>query len=433
MIRCTWLAVVFVFTNMTAHALEPSTEGAATRPATAKPTTDTTTEAGSPAVEKIEAEISSTRAGARNGPIHSVLINKEFPLTGIKWGGQALVDFPLNDEPEAADITLRSARLAFWKAFSPRWSFKLTALYNSGSFNLSDNYLLYSGWKTAIAQVGVFDPPFSMESLSSSVGLTFMERSLAVYALSENKNGGFAVLKRTSNNIFSGGVFFLSPEQDKKRQSGQALVMRYAYSPLNFLGSAGGHVGGSFSYRINADASETEFKSRPEVGTTDENFVDTGHIPGLEKVFRFGLEAVNVNGRFSWQAEVLSARVERRGYEDVVFNGAYAYASWFLTEDRRNYDAGRGLFSPLLPRNPLFRGGKGAFELAARASFVDLTDEDIIGGEESNISLGINWYLNSQLRVMSNVVKVLSVDRPGSVYDGETPLIFALRLQWIVE
>jgi len=34
--------------------------------------------------------------------------------------------------------------------------------------------------------------------------------------------------------------------------------------------------------------------------------------------------------------------------------------------------------------------------------------------------------------VMANVVKVLDVTRPGSEYDGQDPLIFALRAQWLM-
>ena len=80
----------------------------------------------------------------------------------------------------------------------------------------------------------------------------------------------------------------------------------------------------------------------------------------------------------------------------------------------------------------MFKGGRGAFELAFRASYVDLTDRDVIGGEESNLSLGFNWYLNNKLRLMSNVVKVLDINRPGHEYDDQNPLFFVLRAQWII-
>ena len=77
-------------------------------------------------------------------------------------------------------------------------------------------------------------------------------------------------------------------------------------------------------------------------------------------------------------------------------------------------------------------GGWGAFELAFRASYADLTDKDIIGGRESNLSFGVNWYLTEKIRLMANMIKVLDVDRPGSEYDGLDPMIYAMRVQWLI-
>jgi phosphate-selective porin OprO/OprP len=78
----------------------------------------------------------------------------------------------------------------------------------------------------------------------------------------------------------------------------------------------------------------------------------------------------------------------------------------------------------------LGRHGWGAFEIAVRASAVDLNDQDIVGGRERNLSLGLNWYMNERLRTQFNLVKVLDVKRPGNEFDGQDPLIAAVRLQF---
>lgn len=147
---------------------------------------------------------------------------------------------------------------------------------------------------------------------------------------------------------------------------------------------------------------------------------------------RVGLEGTHIIGRFSWQSEVLASRVHRNNAETLQFWGAYVQLSQFLTKDSRNYDQGSGTFINVIPNSPLGRDGWGAFEVAFRASYVDLTDKDIVGGRESNVSFGFNWYLNEKLRLMTNLIKVLDVDRPGSEFDGENPLIFALRAQWLI-
>jgi phosphate-selective porin OprO/OprP len=259
-----------------------------------------------------------------------------------------------------------------------------------------------------------------------------MERSLAVDALSEGNSAGFGFLKRTPSSILNAAFFFYSPKHENVAQTGQALVFRYVHSPIEFSRLGKLHLGGSFSYRINAKPDETEFLTRPEVATADDYYVDTGAIDFADKVMRGGLEANKQAGRFSWQSELLMTRVQRQGRQKLSFWGAYTYVSWFLTDDSRNYDAGTGEFNAVVPSHPLGKGGKGAFELALRASYVDLTDKDVIGGEQSNITLGLNWYINKHFRLMTNLVKVLDVKRPGSEYDGLDPLIFSLRFQWLM-
>jgi phosphate-selective porin OprO/OprP len=379
-------------------------------------------------------ENTEQRQGLVTMQINSLLVDKEIPLIGGKWGGDIFLDIPLNKEPDDASVTLRKARLKYSRTLTENWKLKLSSTYNTNSgLELDDSYLVYKGWARALVTIGINDPPFSLESSSSSDGQTFMEKSLAVVALSETKGGGFTFLKRTPTSILNSALILTTPSQDNKREAGQALIFHYVYSPITLHGKDNIHLGGSFSYRVNTDAKNTQFRSRPEIGTTELYFVDTGEVDGANKIIRASLEASRVDGRFSWQAELLTTQVKRDGFESASFWGAYAYVSWFLTDDSRNYNSGTGLFEPLTPKSPAFKGGRGAFELAFRASYVDLTDEDVVGGEESNLSLGFNWYLNQKLRLMTNVIKVLDVKRPGSEYDGQSPLIFALRAQWLMQ
>ena len=240
------------------------------------------------------------------------------------------------------------------------------------------------------------------------------------------------MLKRTSQSILNASLTVLNPDQEGLSSSGQALVLHYVHAPIDLVGRKGVNLGASVSYRVNSRSEDTRFRSRPEIATANTYFVDTGEIDGADKVFRAGIEASQVLGRFSWQSELLTARVGREAASTTHFWGGYLYASWFLTNDARNYDLGQGQFSPQKVSNPILKGGWGALELAARASYVDLQDSDVNGGREGNLSLGLNWYLNDKIRLSGNVVKVLNVDRPGSEFDGSDPTIWAVRAQWLI-
>jgi phosphate-selective porin OprO/OprP len=74
-------------------------------------------------------------------------------------------------------------------------------------------------------------------------------------------------------------------------------------------------------------------------------------------------------------------------------------------------------------------GGRGAWEIAARYSTMDLNDSGIVGGEAETVTLGLNWYLNPSVRIMANYVLANVEDAAGNAdVDGEGHF-FAMRFQ----
>ncbi|MGI9592632.1 MAG: porin [Myxococcota bacterium] len=120
----------------------------------------------------------------------------------------------------------------------------------------------------------------------------------------------------------------------------------------------------------------------------------TSSSPGSSDPSRFQTEYTN-----SW---VQGAR----GQRDLHFWGLYAYASYFLTGEHRPYELGKGRFGRLKPKknfNP-FKGGWGAWEIAARYSYLDLDDRNIRGGTLWDVTAALNWYLYPNFRWMLNYV-----------------------------
>jgi len=113
------------------------------------------------------------------------------------------------------------------------------------------------------------------------------------------------------------------------------------------------------------------------------------------------LEAAVVVGPFSAQTEFKTSMVKSELYEDPRMSGYYVQASWFLTGESRPYKQSAGCFDRVRPKKPLGEGA-GAFELAARYSFIDLTEGN--GGKMNDYVLGLNWYANNNARVMVNFV-----------------------------
>lgn len=363
--------------------------------------------------------------------INELLMERNIPLLGGHWGLELYIDGPLNGEPPGAKWVVRKARFGYYRDLKRNWRLKLTANYiEGGGLEIGNSAVLFTGWDRTLLEIGVSDPYFGLESPGQSSGLTFMEEALPIEAIADDRSASVSILRRDPDRILNATLVLFNVTQDNLREQGQGIIGRYVKAPLQATDGKFTHLGASFSYRWNASGSSTQFRTRPEIHTINDFYVDTGEIAGASEITRIGVSAAQVNGRFSWQSELIGTRVARSGEPDVDFHGAYFFVSWFLTNDHRNYDFGAGKFNHLQVSEPVLNGGIGAFELAARVSHVNLSDQDINGGKESNISLGFNWYLNSQFRLMTNLVKVLDVDRPGSEFNGFDPLSLSLRFQW---
>lgn len=363
--------------------------------------------------------------------INDLLVQRNVPVFGGHWGLELYVDGPLNSEPPGASWVIRKARFGYLKDLTDAWRLRATANYNEGGgLEFDQTYLSYSGWDRKLLKLGIIDPAFGLAATGESSGITFMEDALPVEAIAGGRSTAVSLLQRSPERILNAALVLFNVSEDNLREDGQGINLRYARAPIVAPDGRFMHLGASVSYRWNANASGTQFRTRPEIHTINDFYVDTGEISGASEIGRVNLSAAQVNGRFSWQGELIGTRVTRTNEPSVDFHGAYFFVSWFLTNDQRNYDFGAGKFDHLKVNKPLFYGGKGAFELAARISHVNLSDQDIVGGKETNISLGFNWYANNQFRLMTNLIKVLDVDRPGSSFDGLDPLSLSLRVQW---
>ena len=356
------------------------------------------------------------------------------PLLGVGYNGFVEIDGASYSKDASGEFEdgfiVRRARLTFARKSRQKWSIKGSAEINQNDVEIKDLYGLYKGFSFASIRIGSQKEPFSLQEMTSSRFTTLMERGLIVDALSPGRNIGVTLYSKRDKLTGAIGVFTGGFEQDAIQTTGTALTGRLTRHFINtdqhIL-----HAGFSASYR-KLGTTLPQFRSRPESGVTNNYMIDTGDIEQAEDVSRLGLEVAYVNGPLSLQGEYIISRVDREsGLSSLTFDGWYVHGSWILTGESRTYLVDTGTFGRIFPNSPFTftHGGRGAWELAARLSRADLTDRDVIGGKETNISLGLNWHLREYVVVMANYIKVIDVDRPGSVFDTNDINIFQIRLQ----
>jgi len=113
---------------------------------------------------------------------------------------------------------------------------------------------------------------------------------------------------------------------------------------------------------------------------------------------------------------------------NVFVYGWYAEALYFLTGEHRDYEKKSGAFGRVIPDDNLGKCGCGAWQVCARYSAVNLVDSGMDGGRASDVTLGLNWFLNPNMKIQSNYVYTMRDAQAGS--GGGNYSGFGMRLAW---
>jgi phosphate-selective porin OprO/OprP len=290
--------------------------------------------------------------------------------------------------------------------------FKLQFDFAGGMAKLKDGYVGLNDTFCGGIRVGHFKEPFGLEELTSSKYITFIERSLPTESFSPSRNAGVMIFDTLCDHraTWAAGVFRPTDDYGHMQDNGgHSFTARVTGLPAyQDKGACLVHVGASASHRTHAYSSSlgdesARYRSRPEAHLLD-RFVDTGSFKS-ERSQIVGLEAAVVQGPFSAQGEFVLTRADINSH--ATFSGFYGQVSYFLTGEHRAYKKSSGSFSRVKPKENYGRagGGLGAWEVAARFSSVDLTDASVTGGELRNITAGVNWHLNPNMRMMANYIR----------------------------
>ncbi len=331
----------------------------------------------------------------------------------VSLGGRIQVDATYYDDDNikmGRGTEFRRARLFAEGDIADSWSYKAQYDFAGDGVDLKDLYIRYSGFDFGKITLGQFKQEAGLEELTSSKYMTFIERAmLATFFPSRRIAAGVA----GDVDAWHWGASIFGQEEGSSEgvNEGVGFAGRVAWGPK--VGENQLHFGVSGNWQDSPDSdNEYRVRARPESHQTSVRLVDTGTITEVNDITTFGGEAAWVRGPFSVQGEYVQQTVDRDSGDDPDFSGYYVYGSWFVSGDTgRSYKGGR--FGRTKATN--------AWELAVRYSYLDLKDGGIQGGEETNWTVGVNYYVNPYLRFMLNYIAADAKDTPrlGSVQDDK--------------
>jgi phosphate-selective porin OprO and OprP len=314
-------------------------------------------------------------------------------------GGRLHFDAYSFDKDLAAttDTTeFRRARLTLTgKAFD--WEYKVEQDFAAGTNleGLRDLYIAKNmlGGKVTI---GHFKPYRSMEELTSSNEILMMERPFSsatgLYSGRQFQQGiGYL---RAGDNYTLAFTGFNLRGAASPRTEGLGASGRFTFTPINSDDTL--HFGVSASTE-NANVGSANLVASANYagrrGPAQTIATTLGGATG-ESVTTYGVEAAGSFGPLFFQAEYVNATFEQAGNLDQDIATWYVQGSWFLNGGHKAYKPATGVFG----------GPKvaevGLWELTARYDTIE--NKDIINREASSWILGMNYYVNPNLRFMLN-------------------------------
>jgi phosphate-selective porin OprO/OprP len=369
------------------------------------------------------------------GPLKWETNEGEFKL---QVGGRIMADAAFYDEDNVeldgeSGTEFRRARLFVAGTMFHDWDWKAQYDFAGNGTEIKDAYIRYTGFDWGKITVGQFKQPFGLEELTSSKYITFMERAMATNAFSTSRRIGLGLNGGSDSWTWAASVY--GQEESDDPSSGDEAYgagARVTWAPWHEKTRVL-HLGAAAAWEDPNDDG-LRFRARPESHITSTRMVDTGSFDNPDSFTKYGLEAATVLGPFSLQGEYMMVNAEEDlpGADDADFTGAYVYGSWFITGESRNYKKGK--FGRVKPKSVVGKGGHGAWELAARYSTIDLEDGDFEGGEEDNITIGLNWYATPYIRFMANYVMTDTDPTSRSIRDDQDVdddelSVFQLRAQ----
>ena len=327
---------------------------------------------------------------------------------------------------------IRRARINFSGEVAERVDWMTAIDFGGGNTNFRDVYVGASDFFFGDIRAGQYREPYSLEQLTSSNNVTFIERSL-MDSLVPGRNAGVMIFDQPIEERMTWAIGAFRTGSDNgevSRGDGEwSATARLTGVPV--WGDEGRryvHLGLASSYRNPTDDVVT-ISVRPEANLAPA-YLQLTNLPADDFAL-VGAEAAWVQGPFSLQGEYSWATVEAPSDtgSDADFSAWYAQASWFLTGESRPYRKAGGIFDAVKPESNAFAkdGGSGAWEVATRYSNIDLDDGDVDGGELGDWTVGVNWYLNPNTRLMANYI-LSDLSPSGDLSDGTTnTLLFRVQ------
>jgi phosphate-selective porin OprO and OprP len=346
------------------------------------------------------------------------------------YSGDTTGAFTTDTQTDALEV--RRARLGVRGQLFKDWKYEIVGNYGaaesatapSGMSSLTTEidvgYIDYAKNPAASVRLGKFKMPFSLEQLTSSNNIDFMERSVT------NQNEGeFIPAKETGVMLFGSPVSGLSYGVALSRGRTSTTTKTATYDKPDYIGRVSANLPKLFSGRddfilhAGLGLSRGEINNglitsagRNEIRTSSGFYTANAALSGgpVNRT-RVGYEGAVAYKAFKLQGEMFNYKYDGATASNEI-DSNYIQAVYNLTGENHNYSNSAGTFGWIKPNVAFDKGGMGAIQVGIRASSLKAPDvtprltSSFATNDYSSITYGVTWFLNDNARVMLNYTEI---------------------------
>ncbi|MBP6533516.1 MAG: porin [Arenimonas sp.] len=339
------------------------------------------------------------------------------------------------------DFGMRRAEIILKGKGPGMWNWVLG--YDARSDKFLDANVQYKFNGETSVTVGQYKQPNSLEELSSTKNNDFISKAMTTNLQGMSRRVGAKVETAKANWGATASYFSneITNNESPSLGSGDGFGLRGYYAPINSEGNLL-HLGLSYidmEARNSLDQSWARLRVRPDSDQANQRLIDTGDIKDADRLKTTGLEGAFIKGPFKVQAEYMTTTVKRDLTSNFKGDSWYLYGVWNITGETWGYKG--GVITTGLGNDP----AKGMWQVGVRYDTADLNDGNVnftnplapvvtgvLGGEESNWTVGVNWYWRSNFKLSANYVMADSskYNTTAKKFLDDNPDIFQMRAQF---
>lgn len=283
-------------------------------------------------------------------------------------------------------------RLGTQIKFLEHWEAKIELGYGDSKISLKDVYLNYKEGNHSL-RVGFHYEPFGNARVGTS-NFRFMTNAGSDKALGNKRKLGVSYSFNQKWFNFMGGVFSDGDiEKSKPVDQGYSLVAKLVGRPL--MGDKKLiHIG--VAPRFNNSGNEVTFNAGipTDLLAKSDNSYLNAKVDQVVNQWKIDLELILLYNKWYFQSQYFMAHVNRsKEVENYNGKGWYAQAGYMIIGAKHNYNAATGMIVNPAPKS---------LELLCRYNNVNLNDAGIRGGRMSDVTVGMNYFINKYVAAKIN-------------------------------